>query len=150
MIFIFDIDGTLADCTHRIHLITGESRNWDAFYDACDKDTPIAPVIQVLNALHIQGQRIIFVTGRTDTVREKTEKWLETWTAVRSYDIRYNLVMRAVGDHRHDHTIKEQWLHALPDRDRRLVACVFEDRQQVVDMWRRNGLRCFQVATGDF
>ena len=30
------------------------------------------------------------------------------------------------------------------------VAMVFDDRQQVVDMWRYNGLTCFQVADGDF
>ena len=30
------------------------------------------------------------------------------------------------------------------------VAMVFDDRQQVVDMWRQNGLTTFQVAQGDF
>ena len=30
------------------------------------------------------------------------------------------------------------------------VAMVFDDRNQVVDMWRQNGLTCFQVADGDF
>jgi len=27
---------------------------------------------------------------------------------------------------------------------------VFDDRQQVVDMWRQNDLTCFQVADGNF
>ena len=27
---------------------------------------------------------------------------------------------------------------------------VFDDRQQVVDMWRQKGLLCCQVAKGDF
>jgi len=27
---------------------------------------------------------------------------------------------------------------------------VFDDRQQVVDMWRANGLTTFQVADGNF
>jgi hypothetical protein len=30
------------------------------------------------------------------------------------------------------------------------VFCVVDDRQKVVDMWRENGLTCFQVAPGDF
>ena len=30
------------------------------------------------------------------------------------------------------------------------VFAVFDDRQQVVDMWRDNGLQVFQVADGDF
>ena len=37
---------------------------------------------------------------------------------------------------------------ALIDKDD--VFAVFDDRQQVVDMWRSNGLTCFQVADGDF
>lgn len=150
MIFIFDIDGTVADCSHRIHHISGEHKDWDAFHDACGKDTPIQATIQVLNALYIAGSRIIFVTGRMDNNREKTEKWLETWTAVRSYDIRYNLVMRPGGNYEDDHVIKEKWLRNLPDHERRAIVGVFEDRQRVVDMWRRNGLRCFQVAAGDY
>ena len=27
---------------------------------------------------------------------------------------------------------------------------VFDDRQRVVDMWRRNGIQCCQVAPGDY
>ena len=30
------------------------------------------------------------------------------------------------------------------------VFAVFDDRNQVVDMWRKNGLTTFQVADGDF
>ncbi|WP_457852111.1 phosphatase domain-containing protein [Mycolicibacterium conceptionense] len=30
------------------------------------------------------------------------------------------------------------------------VAGIFDDRNRVVDMWRRLGLACFQVAEGDF
>jgi len=30
------------------------------------------------------------------------------------------------------------------------VLCALDDRQQVVDMWRERGIRCLQVAKGDF
>ena len=30
------------------------------------------------------------------------------------------------------------------------ILCVFDDRTKVVNMWRDNGLSCFQVAPGDF
>ena len=30
------------------------------------------------------------------------------------------------------------------------VLCVFDDRNQVVDMWREIGLKCLQVQPGDF
>ena len=40
------------------------------------------------------------------------------------------------------------WLDTLIDKND--VFAVFDDRIQVVDMWRQNGLTCFQVADGDF
>ena len=43
--------------------------------------------------------------------------------------------------------LKQMWLDGIGVDN---VAMVFDDRQQVVDMWRSNGLTCFQVADGDF
>jgi hypothetical protein len=39
--YLFDFDGTLADCTHRLHHIKGSRKNWRAFFAACSKDGPI-------------------------------------------------------------------------------------------------------------
>jgi len=38
----------------------------------------------------------------------------------------------------------------FPDDKRKDILCVFDDRQKVVDMWRKNGITCFQVNYGDF
>ncbi len=50
----------------------------------------------------------------------------------------------------HDDVVKEEIL----ERDLRLapadVLCVLDDRDRVVAMWRRRGLRVLQVADGDF
>jgi hypothetical protein len=46
-----------------------------------------------------------------------------------------------------DSDLKQMWLDGIGVDN---VAMVFDDRQQVVDMWRSNGLTCFQVADGDF
>jgi hypothetical protein len=56
--------------------------------------------------------------------------------------------MRKDGDFRADNVVKQEILDAHIDKDR--VLFVLDDRQQVVDMWRRNGLTCFQVAEGNF
>ena len=47
-----------------------------------------------------------------------------------------------------DNELKQFWLDTLLDKDD--VFAVFDDRQQVVDTLRANGLTCFQVADGDF
>ena len=61
------------------------------------------------------------------------------------------LQMRPTDDYHHymkDSDLKQMWLDTHIDKDD--VFAVFDDRQQVVDMWRQNGLTTFQVADGDF
>ena len=47
-----------------------------------------------------------------------------------------------------DEILKKEMLDTFVDIDD-VFMCV-DDRQKVVDMWRENGLTCFQVAPGDF
>ena len=47
-----------------------------------------------------------------------------------------------------DEILKKKMLDTFVDKDDVLM-CV-DDRQKVVDMWRDEGLTCFQVAKGDF
>jgi len=46
-----------------------------------------------------------------------------------------------------DNDLKQMWLDSIGVDN---IAMVFDDRNQVVDMWRQNGLTTFQVADGDF
>ena len=48
-----------------------------------------------------------------------------------------------------DDVLKKKWLDDLfPNIDD--ITCVFDDRDKVVQMWRDNGISCFQVAPGNF
>jgi hypothetical protein len=59
------------------------------------------------------------------------------------------LVMRKDGDYTPAEVLKRSWLQdGTIDKSR--VACVFDDRDKVVGMWREEGLACFQVAPGGF
>ena len=50
-----------------------------------------------------------------------------------------------------DDKLKQGWLDDLwPDDKKDNIVCVFDDRDKVVQMWRENGLNCFQVAEGAF
>jgi len=40
-LYVFDLDGTLADLKHRIHYIKGQVKDWDTFSQECDKDIVI-------------------------------------------------------------------------------------------------------------
>lgn len=143
MIIAFDLDGTLADLTHRLPYIQKDPKDWHAFFAACSSDKPIWQSATVLHALHQAGHWIEIWSGRSDEVREQTERWLE------GNGIQYDaLRMRVAGDHRPDHIVKAEWLDSLDAPNRPKLA--FDDRDQVVTMWRAHDIPCFQVAPGNF
>lgn len=163
MLFIVDIDGTIADITHRLHYLdtlkpnggaylpaTESAEVWKAFHAASVDDKPIWEVITVVRALHAAGQSIVYSTGRSDDNRAITQDWLRKWRLPSGR----GLYMRKYGDHREDNVIKSDLLDQIiddwVDPDVMPIGGIFEDRQQVVDMYRARGIKVFQVAKGDY
>lgn len=138
---IFDLDGTLADCTHRVPLLP----DWDAFYAACFEDSPIesiATLYRELSELFLYDVHIW--TGRRQSEEDKTWMWLDEHRL--PIPDGSNFLMRPDGDHRPDTELKSLWLDEadfIPD-------LVFEDRASVVKMYRDRGIQVCQVAPGDF
>lgn len=148
---ICDLDGTLANCEHRVHHVQGKPKNWDAFYAGIRHDKVNEAVLQVVDRFLCYGQpyfNILFCSGRPERCRKDTERWLEEearmWSPPETA-----LLMRKDGDYRQDCIVKEE-LYNAHIKGRYEVLFVLDDRQQVVDMWRANGLTCFQVAPGQF
>ena len=140
-IVIVDIDGTVADVRHRLHHInSGRKKDWKAFFEAMDHDTPIAFVIRWVHELE-KDHEIVVVTGRPEHYRKRTEKWLQ------DHGIRYaRLCMRPDGDHRPDYTVKAEFLREFPKGS---IAFAIDDREPVCKMWKQNGIRCFQLASDE-
>ena len=150
MIYIFDIDGTLADISHRLHFIQQKPADWRAFFAACADDKPIVDMVYLARIISRSGHVVVYVTGRSDECREATVAWLVKHDLPAPYRKVY---MRKAGDHREDHIVKGELLDEVgtdfPPSHYQIIG-VFEDRQQVVDMYRARGLRVFQVAPGNF
>jgi len=132
---LVDIDGTVA-------LMNGRSP-----YDMrrVGEDMPNRPVIIAVRAMHAFGHHIVFCSGRTDDSRAATETWLARHVGV-PYEA---LFMRETGDTRQDAVVKGE-IFEREIRHRWRVTGVFDDRAQVVRMWRALGLTVFQVAEGNF
>lgn len=140
---IVDIDGTLANIDHRIHHIRNKPKNWKKFMEGMSEDKPNEDIVDIIVSLS-QDYNLFLVTGRSESDRIVTERWLET------HGIYYDeLFMRPSNDYRQDFIVKEEILREILSRGVS-VSAVFEDRDQCVEMYRRNGLTCFQVARGDF
>lgn len=143
-VIIADLDGTISLVDHRRHFVEGEKKDWQAFYQACIEDGANQPVIELLDRMSRDGFIINIFSGREESVRKQTEFWLHNEFV--PYD---SLLMRPTGDYTPDDQLKRDWLYLNADlKDK--VLFVLDDRQKVVDMWRQEGLTCFQVAKGDF
>ena len=150
--YIVDLDGTVAKLDHRLPLIQGEpeSKDWDAFFDACTKDEPIRDVIDVIRAVAFYADatreetRIIYLTGRPERIRLKTAAWILTNKLPNG-----ELVMRKDGDHRPDTKAKKELMQKIMSEGDR-IAGIFEDRPAMCRVWRELGLTVFQLNHVEF
>ena len=143
-VIVFDIDGTVANIVHRRHWVATKPKNWKAFNAGMVNDTVYEDIKFVYDTFRAAGNRIIFCSGRGDETRAVTEKWL----ADNGFEFEA-LFMRREKDYRQDSIVKvellaqiRQW-HGEP-------WLWFDDRNQVVDAIRAQGVRVCQVAPGDF
>ena len=142
---VFDIDGTLADIEHRRKYLDEERPNWAKFNAEMGDDTPNHAIVNLYNTLWQSNMYdIIIVTGRNEHFRKATETWF-AWNEI-PFD---RILMRPDRDNRADYIIKEEILDILLSEGKE-IAFTVDDRQQVVDMWRRRGITCLQCDKGDF
>jgi hypothetical protein len=139
---IVDIDGTLAHMTGR--------SPYD--YSLVGTDAVDANIREIVCKYYfdrnIQEEvlptTVFIVSGRESGCKDVTEAWLAQNHI--PYDF---LFMREAGDHRDDRIVKKE----IYDRNlagKYNVRFVLDDRDRVVNMWREIGLKCLQVAPGDF
>jgi hypothetical protein len=141
-IVIFDIDGTLADVSERIHHVKKKPKNWNAFFQGMAQDKAIHSMVRLCNVLYASGIKILLCSGRNEEHRPQTVQWLA------QQEVNYHeLILRCDGDMRNDTVVKREMLAGI---DRSKILFVVEDRSRVVEMWRSEGLVCLQCAPGEF
>ncbi|KKN23559.1 hypothetical protein LCGC14_0903740 [marine sediment metagenome] len=141
-IIICDIDGTIA-----------KRKNREPYeYDKIETDTPIKPVIDCVKALSIcNAAKVYFVSGRegTPSCKAQTIYWINKhfdWEKPYNYE----LFMRKVKDYRKDSIVKREIYDEVIAGNFNVIM-VFDDRDQMVNMWRKDlGLICLQTNYGDF
>lgn len=142
-LYVFDLDGTLANLDHRLNLIKCEKPDWPSFYRSCVSDTPKQWTIDLLNILRSHGD-ILILSGRSDEVEGYTRDWLIQHHILYDY-----LVMRPAGNYEADDKLKKKMMDDfLRDKDFK-VQFIVDDRQRVVDMWRDNGYNVLQCEAWD-
>jgi len=171
---VIDLDGTLADCSHRRHFVDKSylegcdhwhqipnhpvdlcneckdrfkkwKPNWKAFYEACDKDEPIWTTINLINLFLINDMDINIWSGRCESVKDKTILWLKNYLDVDDWFYRDCIKMRPMGDYTPDDQLKERWLDEHIARGGKPIDMVFDDRESCCNMWNNRGIMCFLI-----
>lgn len=151
---VVDMDGTIADCMHRVHHVrpvadpvTGikPKKNWMAFKDGIAFDAPIQPVIDLVKAMKAQGWNIVVSSGRGADTMPQTVDWFIKHVGFRPHAI----FMRRVRDYRDDGIVKVELLAQMRDWGFDPYLWL-DDRQRVVDALRAVGVKVLQCAPGNF
>lgn len=98
----------------------------------------------MLESCYYNNTKIFFVTGRPNSVKDKTEEWLDA-----NFKSPYTLLMREANDFSHGQDCKKK-IYENHIKDKYNVMCVFDDSNRCVEMWRNEGLLTLQVQNGDY
>ncbi len=137
LIVLCDIDGTVANNSHRQNLLQKFS-DWDAFFSKMDSDKPIKKIINKLKVLKEEGKKIIFITGRPEKYRKLTQIWLNKYVLED-----YSLIMRKDNDKRNKIEVKKELF--LENINKNEVLCFFENDTDLINLWKQMNLKVINV-----
>ncbi|MHA6793286.1 phosphatase domain-containing protein [Pseudonocardia bannensis] len=128
---VFDIDGVLADVSHRLHHLRDRPQRWERFFSSADRDPLLEEGAARLRAALLDHD-VVYLTGRPERNRRLTERWLSRHGLPTD-----PLYMRSDDDYRPARLMKRQVLRKLA-RTRR-VASVLDDDPAVVEILEADG-----------
>lgn len=128
---VFDVDGVLADVTHRLHHLQARPQRWERFFQAADRDPLLIEGAERLRAA-LAVHDVVYLTGRPERTRRLTERWFAR------HDLPTGpLLMRADDDHRPARWMKREVLRRLAaTRD---VVSMIDDDPAVVAVLQADG-----------
>lgn len=142
MIYIFDIDGTLADTSCLQQYI--KDKDWDAFYTHLYIASPIPPACELARTLE-EEHTVMFLTARAAKSRKMTQEWL-----INNACLGDVLLMRPDNDFRPSPVVKldllDKWFGGRNEALKQ-VTIIFEDQIDNVRAFRAAGFTCYQVTS---
>jgi len=131
---IFDVDGTLCDVRTIRHHVMGDNRNFDAFHLESVNCPPHPHVVDAVRQSEAEGVAPLIVTARQFMYRNVTAFWLAMHEIPSEA-----LYMRATGDMRPDHEVKQDILHRILNSWD--VVEAWDDNPSVIEnVWVKNGI----------
>ncbi len=136
---IVDIDGTLANLDHRIHLIRKPNKNWNLFFEKMNDDKPIEQTINKIKEFYDDGFKILIVTGRPETYESITVEWLNKHLPFEEFE----LIQRRKNDNRPSYQFKQSVLTELKQKYK--IRFFTDDKEEDINMYHKGGLSTIKV-----
>lgn len=138
------MDGTLADCEHRLHYVQGHGKkNWEKFFDGIGEDPPREEIVRLARLL-ADTNSILIASGRPEKLRKGTESWLKL------HEVPFKRIyLRKNDDRRSDGIVKAEMLQQMHAHGFEPWLAI-DDRQTAVDAWRELGLTCLQCDESSY
>ena len=128
---VFDIDGVLADVSHRVHFLERRFKDWQSFFAAAVHDAVLDPGAALVREAARECE-VIYLTGRPEGCRSDTLTWLAQHGLPEGV-----LYMRPHADHRPARSLKPSILRRAA-RDR-TVAVIVDDDLEVCEAYEAAG-----------
>lgn len=153
---ILDIDGTLSDASHRSHFVDGDVKDWASFLQPhlVLQDTVIKGARRGHDHLVKIAKRVIFLTGRNESLRPVTTEWLQTHFGVNV--VNEGLVMRPIGDNRVPTAFKHEMLKEIEIWSPSDYTIAIDDDKFMMKIYRDLGYvvlhapKCWKTMFPDF
>lgn len=131
---VFDIDGTLADHSHRLSII----KDYPTYENMAMLDEPKKQIILVANAMSklIPDITIEFWTGRSIAIHDLTRDWLRQHVGEWTRECNLRMCSR----HKNSRTQKTEWIVEFQP------TLMFEDNERDARTFRELGVYVIQVC----
>lgn len=140
---LVDLDGTLAEISHRLHFVEQNPKDWKGFFGAISQDTVRRDVVDKV-CQWSDTHNIVIISTRPETYLHETIRWLEAnHLDLLPID---TIIMRRAGDSRENSEVKKEILEKYFDKSE--IDMVFDDRPRVIRMWCAQGLQVEDVGKG--
>lgn len=138
---IFDIDGVLADASHRQEYLRGPEPDWRSFYERGVHDDPVDAMVALVGALR-DDQLVVMLSARPMWAQEDTIRWF------RRHGVRWDLlIMREI-----DSPLDAPSFKARSVRELRAAGITptvaFDDDPRNVAMFEGLEVPCIYVHSG--
>ncbi len=139
---IFDLEGTLSNCQHRIHHL--EAGNYDSWNNQLLLDTANTKVIDHLKQLHQNGFKIILSTAKEEKYHPTISRWLVDY----KIDGKFFLLLSREKSQKGWKSIDVKKEHLKMLQEDFDIKYAFDDREENCLIYSDVGITTFHVQKG--